>query len=229
MSNLPTKIAKRIAGQCLYSGCHEKALDDSDYCGPHDAHERGRAANRQRRHRQKLADAGLCSAGCGRKVPRKRRPDGTVIPRRCRKCRKTHSERMREIREARGKACVTGIARGVTGDTGADDRTTRSVEADGYARTRYHGQPRRGQQPRWQLDFQDLDEAVEEIRRARRGIQLACEAEQAQTPRVQLDAIRNEAMSHAALARRFVEEVLRRNRYKDTDDEMIETGATTRG
>lgn len=142
--NLPRRLAKQIRGECCYSGCHEPAMRDesgevsSDFCEPHDAHERGRAATRQRRHRQKLADDGLCIDGCGRKVLKRRGPDGTVQRRRCSSCRKSHNEVARASR-----ACVTGTESGVTGDTHAARVESRKVSvvdsSDGYARTRMKG------------------------------------------------------------------------------------------
>lgn len=215
MSTLPTRIAKQIAGQCCYSGCTDKALDGSDYCDPHDAHERGRDANKKRRRRQRLAQAGLCVAGCGRKVPRKRKPDGSVMQRRCNGCKKV-------LRDAR----VPDDAGSVPGASSEPDRITHEVEGDGYARKRFHGQQRRGQQKRWQLDLQDLDDAIDRLQRTKRGVILAREAEEAGVPRVQRDEIRFEAMSHAAHAGRFVDDVLERNGYDD--GEMIETIAKAR-
>lgn len=155
---LPVKIAKRIAGKCLYSGCGELAIDGSDYCEPHDAHERGRAANRQRRYRQKLADGGLCIAGCGRKVSRKRKQDGSVTPRRCSKCRKVHNE---DRRDERAKARVTGIDRGVTGAEIAADETDPRWRVDpGTSWQRFRGKGRRGRLTR--------EEQIDEIDRDRR-------------------------------------------------------------
>lgn len=222
MSTLPVRLEKQIAGKCLYSGCRADAIDGSDFCDPHDAHERGRAANRQRRHRQKVADAGMCIAGCGRKVARQRGKDGKIKRRRCAVCRKEHRK---QVQNARARTRVTGEDRGVTGDA-PDLRITREVEGDGYARTRFHGQERRGQQKRHQLDLQDLDDAIDRLQRAKRGVLLYVEAAAA-LPKVQLDDIRLEAMAQAAHAGRFIREVLGRNRYDD--GEMIETDAKTRG
>lgn len=218
---IPARLAKQIAGTCCYSGCTDPALDGSDYCGPHDAHERGRDANRKRRRRARLAKAGLCITGCGRKVVRKRRADGTIMQRRCKQCSKVLAQ------EARSRRSVTGGSRSVPGDASEADRVSREVEGDGYARTRYHGQPRRGQQPRHQLDDQDLVDAVDRIERARRGLVLWKEAKDAELPRIQLQEILNAAMAQAAHAKRFIAEVLERNRYDDRPDEMIESDGKT--
>lgn len=203
---LPVKISKRIAGTCLYSGCTEGALDGSDFCVSHDSHEKGREAGKQRRRRQALADKGRCIvAGCSRKVAKRKRPNGTIQLRRCVQCSKRHRL------AARAKAGVTGDRRGVPGAT--DERVTRDLEGDGYARTRYHGQSRRGQQPGWQLDEQDLDEAVSLLQRTKKGLELARDAEAAGVPRIQRQEIKDAALSLASQASRFVDEVLDRNRY----------------
>lgn len=77
-----------LAGVCTYSGCTERALNGSAFCAPHDAKERAWKSGSERRRRQKRADAGLCRDGCGRKVGKRRRPDGTVQQRRCPACQK---------------------------------------------------------------------------------------------------------------------------------------------
>lgn len=145
VTGIPLKLAKRIRGECCYSGCNDPALDGSDYCAPHDAHERARSTKRQNRHRQKLADAGLCRDGCGRKVGKRHRPDGSIVPRRCGTCRRAHAKKLRDDRE---KARVTDASMGVTvSDHAVSDHAARIAaritsvvdSADGYARTRMKG------------------------------------------------------------------------------------------
>lgn len=219
---LPVKVLKRIAGTCLYSGCEDMALDGSDYCAPHDAHERGRGAGKQRRRRQALANRGRCIvAGCGRKVPKRKRPDGAIMQRRCSSCTKAHRLAAREKSGvSRSRAGVPGVA---VGDA-SEARTTREAEGDGYARTRYHGQSRRGQQKRWQLDIQDAEDAILALRAAIRGFELARDAEEAQTPRVQRDEIRFAACAQVRLAGRFGDEIAERNGYDDSErGEIAET------
>lgn len=97
-SSLPPKLAKRISGQCLYSGCHEPALDASDYCARHDEHERARGARRQQRRRDKLRAKRRC-LDCGQPV----RSRGLV---RCPDCRRANWDRR----------SVTGDPESVTGD-----------------------------------------------------------------------------------------------------------------
>lgn len=105
-------------------------------------------------------------------------------------------------------------------------RITRDGESDGYARTRYHGQARRGQQPWAQLDDQDLVEAIKALIKARRGLAIARDPENGDVPRLQKQDAVNEALALAAYAVRFTDDVLARNRYDR--GEMIETAQKTR-
>lgn len=77
-----------LAGICTYSGCTDNAVDGSSFCSTHDAMERAWKSGSERRRRQKRADAGLCRDGCGRKVRKRRRPDGTIQQTRCLDCKK---------------------------------------------------------------------------------------------------------------------------------------------
>lgn len=105
---LPARLAKQIAGRCCYGACPLDALDGSDHCPAHDAHERGRGSARQKRRRLRLAERGVCIvAGCGRKVGKRIR-SGRVVLRRCARCGKADREAKRKRRR------VTGSKRRVT-------------------------------------------------------------------------------------------------------------------
>lgn len=152
-ASLPRKLARRIAGRCCYGACPDPAIDGSDYCAPHDAHERGRDAAKKRRRRLRLAEAGLCRAGCGRKVG-KRIVGGRVVQQECRSCR---SETL-----ARQVAARTPVP--VESATVPDDgpRVKLEVHKDGYVRERYIGRGVRGQKDRAALDA-DLRRQATEI------------------------------------------------------------------
>jgi len=127
----------------------EAALSGSDHCAPHDAKEKAIAKAKQRRRRKRRAEAGICIAGCGRKVG-KRRPKsgrGTPQPRRCPRCAKAHAE---AARERRG---VPPVKRGVP-NAGADPAplTKLEVHADGYTRIRTIGRGRAGRMTREETD-----------------------------------------------------------------------------
>lgn len=130
-ATIPAKLARQLAGRCCYGACPDPALDGADYCGPHDAHEKGRDRTRHVRHRQRLADQGLCIvAGCGKKVGKRKRSDGTAMLRRCRGCAKAD----RDTKRARRR--VTDDSRRVT-VTSADPSSFKlEVGKDGATRTR---------------------------------------------------------------------------------------------
>jgi hypothetical protein len=184
---------RKEAGICTRAGCSKLAGEESNECPRHQRD----SQKRRRRHRMKArrlwAKKRLCLR-CGGKRAFGRKWCGRCL-----------------VREDRARTSAGDKQR-----DNKDDRTTDVLEADGYARSRYHGQSRRGQQKRHQLDAQDIDEAIERLQRAKRGVLLAAEAEEQQMPRVQRDEIRLAAMAQAALAGRFVEEILDRNNYDNT-------------
>lgn len=206
---LPVRLVKQLNGECCYSGCDDEALDGSDFCAPHDAHERGRAANRQRRHRQRLANAGLCIAGCGRKVARQRGPDRKIRRRRCATCRKAHSK---AAQEARKNSCVTGDARGVTGD-GAQTVDKWRPDFDpvtGAEWARYRGKGRRGRLTREeQLDElkRDMLFAIEKAKDCVRSIETLKSPEIQQLPSIQRGAAYREVADLAGQSSRLAESV----------------------
>lgn len=199
---VPTRITKRIAGKCLYSGCADEALDGSDYCAPHDAHERGRAATRQLRRRQKLANAGLCISGCGRKIPKRRRPDGTAVCRRCKDCRKAHAARERE------RTCVTGEPDGVTGTPSETEGNWRVDPGTDWMR--YRGKGRRGRLTRDEQaaeDKRDARWAIAEIEKFITAVDVVMSDAVQELPRIQREAARREAAQFLGTAGRFLDEL----------------------
>jgi len=125
------RLARQLEGRCCYGACAADALDGSDYCGPHDAREKGRDRSRKRRQRQRLADAGVCIvAGCGRRVG-KRMTNGRAIQRRCAGCAKALRQAARDRRSVPNSRAV-------------QPRVKLEVGRDGATRTRYTGQGRRG-------------------------------------------------------------------------------------
>jgi hypothetical protein len=204
-------FAKRLRSECLH--CGETALDGSDYCAPHDAKERGQRSTRQRRLRQKRADAGLCMSGCGRKVSRRRRPDGTVLPRECPTCSDLHRKRVAKARERvrnEHQECVTGDEqippRGhwklAHGSADAEARGWRPV-------ARYVGRDRRGAPSR-------EDRRRDALRSRDDGLALAVRFERARItyegddvqamPRIQRDAALEEVRDLLRRASRMFED-----------------------
>jgi hypothetical protein len=200
----PTKLVKRIAGMCLYSGCDNHALDGSDFCAPHDAHERGRDANKKKRRRQRRAEAGLCVAGCGRKVGKQRNQDGSLKRRECPACRKDTRERARRARKERQVANVPGDQRAVPGDTGL----WRPDPGGDYERIRYRGKGRRGQLTREQQideDIRDVGFAQAELDKLTHALEQLKRPEVMDLPRVQREAASRSVMLFIGAASRFLD------------------------
>jgi len=204
----PTKLVKRIAGMCLYSGCDDHALDGSDFCAPHDAHERARAANKQRRRRLRRAEAGLCVAGCGRKVGKQRNPDGSLMRRECPTCRRDTRERARRARKERQVANIPGDQRAVPGDVGCDTGLWRPDPGGDYERIRYRGKGRRGQLTREQQideDIRDVGFAMAELEKLTHALEQLKRPEVMNLPRWQRDAVNRSVMLFIGAASRFLD------------------------
>jgi hypothetical protein len=97
---LSRKVVKRIKGECQH--CAAQAVPGSDYCEAHKAKAAEYGNGWARNRRQERADAGECITGCGVKVRRERREDGTWKLQRCEDCAELHSGAMRSLREMRG-------------------------------------------------------------------------------------------------------------------------------
>ncbi len=201
---LPITIEKQIARTCTYSGCDDRADDDSEYCGPHEAHERGRKANAARRRRQRLADAGVCIVeGCGRKVPKRKRKNGTVQQRRCGGCGKEHRAAMRVKSHAPG---VAGMGAGVAGDP--SDPLWR-VDP-GTTWKRFRGKGRRGRLTREEQaaeDKRDAKFAIDAIKDFIGAIDIVMSEAVQALGRIQRDEAKRQAAQHLGSARRFLEDL----------------------
>ncbi len=131
--DLSPRLTKRLGGRCCYGACGAEPLDGSDYCGPHDAHEKGRDRAKKKRRRARLANRGLCAAGCGRKVG-KRKNDGRPIQRRCAQCAKALRARRLIVP---GDDAIVPVAPTVA-------QVKLELGKDGATRTRYVPRPGQG-------------------------------------------------------------------------------------
>lgn len=194
---LSVRLTRQLAGKCCYSGCDDRALDGSDYCAPHDAHERGRDANKKRRRRKRLAQAGLCVGGCGTKVGKR----GSRKLKRCRACRKALRD------EARLRRSVPGDPGSVPGEGNwrpdYDPKTGSEIQ-------RYRGKGRRG---RLTLEEQ-LDEirrdvlfAIEKLRDCARSIDVLKTPDVQELPPLQRRAAYREVADLAGQAGRLTDAV----------------------
>lgn len=108
MADLDRDTARALAGICR--DCPEPALD-----GGLGAKCLAVAAAGRKRQRQERADAGVCiEAGCGARIEKALRHDGSAVLRRCKACARRKHKGRRDIRRG-----VTGTHAGVTGN-GAD-------------------------------------------------------------------------------------------------------------
>lgn len=110
---LDRDTARALAGICR--DCPEPALN-----GELGAKCLAKAAGQRKRQRQGRADAGVCiEAGCGKRVEKVLREDGSAVLRRCAGCARKLNKGRRSIRRS-----VTGDCRSVTGG-GADPSSSR--------------------------------------------------------------------------------------------------------
>lgn len=150
----PRKYEERKAeGWCLYSAsCPRRAEGWPEptgcHCPQHALKHRKQNAKRQRERRAQLAEAGKCV--------RCRKPSTTY---RCMGCRLLD----------RCDLPSTSVADGVSVDRSAKIAAATSKDPDG--RTRYRGQQKRGQQPKWQLNLQDLRHCSEDWAQFVEGLQ----------------------------------------------------------
>lgn len=186
---------RKLDGRCVYPGCPAICADDSSLCPAHRDAQRRRVRLAVRKKRARWRRAGLCTR-CGRK----RKPGhGWGCP----KCIVAVDAVPRRLVTTH----VNKSARIAARTEAVDEHA-----ADGYRRTRYRGQDRRGRQSNQQIDEQDLDDAIERLRRGKAGLALARSAEVQQLPRVQRDEAKHEALAHIDHGLRFAEDVLERNR-----------------
>ncbi len=146
------RLIRQLEGRCCYGACPAQAADGSDYCAPHAETEAVRQADNRKRQRQARADVARCiESGCGRKVDRVRRADGSAVLRRCGTCARAKNVGRRTIRRG-----VTDHGAGVTSAVATAATVKLEVGRDGATRTRYC--PRPGQRG---------GPSKEEVRRAR--------------------------------------------------------------
>lgn len=180
-------LARKLSGRCTRPGCKRKASPSVQLCRSH--HYAAKAALKRHFERKRLdnRNAGQCAV-CGAKSERYR----------CPTCAVKH-------------AMTRPPSRGA--NNGENQRSTiasrTSVDKDG--RTRFHGQGKRGQQPRSQLDDQDLLTARRAIDKAMAGLSLARSPAMLELPRIQRKDAERAALAVAGQSARFVLEVLERN------------------
>lgn len=183
-------VDRKVAIVCTREGCDAAPDDDCNECSVHRADSNARQRRYRLKHKPVWARKKLCLR-CG-----DRRRKGSKW---CSSCLiKAGKLKTQERNRPRNN----------------EQRVTREVEGDGYARTRRHGQARRGQQPGWQLNEQDIDDAIERLNRAKALLEHERSEEVQALPRIQRQAVKNDAGGQIELAIRFAREVQERCGYK---------------
>lgn len=170
------------------------ALDGSELCQKHLKDKRKRDSSYRERQREKRKAANLC-IWCPQSRPPVKLPEGQAT---CIACRISHR---------RFSSTVEVVGNDV--DRAARIAARTKTHADG--RTRYHGQPRRGQPPRDQLDAQDLRMAKGCMEAFELGLaELQTEAVKA-APRVQRDSAHSTVLHEGERVIGHLEDILERH------------------
>lgn len=192
-------IERKLAGLC--TRCDAPSLDDHQLCQPCRDNHRERQRKSLKAIRKARRRAGRC-ADCS-KPSRLYRCPACLI--------KTSRHRDLGSVDKRDRIAANTAAATLASDAG---------------RTRYHGKGSPGRMSREQLDAQDLEDAVERLRRAAAGLAYAASEEVQQLPRIQRKEARDAALALAELGVRFAFEVLRRH-GKDPAELVVLSMPTT--
>lgn len=181
--------ARKESGLCVYPKCPEACADDSVLCPGHRDALRKRRSRSAARVTGQLRDAGKCAL-CRRRSTTYYCPGCSV---------------------KRGRIPSTAL------DNALDNERRPHYRVDPAARgrravQRYVGRARRGAPSAAILDAQDLEYAVEELKKAKAAIAYARSAVVLAMPRIQRDGVMAEAMGRLHVARRWVDEILARHK-----------------
>jgi hypothetical protein len=184
---------------CLRSGCEDPAADGSAYCAPHRDKEleykrKWRAKQVRRRARRKQC------RDCGAPL----RSATATLPAEKIWCTAHRIERNRL------NALRVAMAGG--GDTGVEktERIAAATRKDDDGRIRYRGQMKRGQQPRPQLNRQDLGMAKECFQAFAAGIELLATDDARSWPSGDRESVEKATANRGARAQRHVGDILER-------------------
>ncbi len=177
--------------ECSRRGCSDPAADDSELCESHADDQRRYQREYMARQRKAWDDAKRCNR-CGAE----------------RRAQNSHW--------CAGCLITTGKAPRPVVKQNVENRVSRDyVEVDGYARTRGHGQGKRGAPSIDDCDDFDRKVMDDGMRRYRDGMEyLASEAGKALC-RADRDKARMAALGQLDLALRAGEEITERHRYRD--------------
>jgi hypothetical protein len=179
---------RKVQSLCTRAGCSAPASEESSLCEPHHraAKERAKAGMRKLRRRRKREH---CCVHCG--GPRKPRT------RSCLACR---------VRRNR----VHPQRSGVTDDVNKTERVASQTRTHEDGRTRYHGQGKRGQQPKTQLNLQDGRLARDRFDAFHAGVMLLASDEAKTWTQGQRESVEKATASCGESASRHIDDVLER-------------------
>lgn len=180
ISSVGSRDDKQLKGTCVRKRCEELATD-GDYCAAHAEAQRAYQRAYMKRHRSKWRQKKRCTR-CGRK----RSPDSKWG---CTKC-------LREL----GRLGSAAVKKHV--ENHRDHR-----EGDGWTRTRYHGQPKRGAPSTPVLDSMDLKDALKDLVRATEGYAYAQSEEVQQLGAIQRDNETDSWIAAAVRVRRTLSQI----------------------
>lgn len=212
-TQLPTRLAKQIAGDCCYSGCTEKAVDGADYCAPHDAVERSRVALKQRQRRQKLAAQGLCRDGCGRKVKKRRKVGGKFKLVRCGTCKRRRKKADAAERKKQGVSLESAGVPSAPLDPHFRIEHDKRPERAGQSTVRYVGKSHRGRLSREEQiaeDQRDAQFAIDYLKEFVRALSVLKRGDVLDLPAVQRSAAHREAAQFPSSAARICDDLAER-------------------
>ncbi len=192
--------------ECLRSGCHDPAADDSAYCVPH--RDAQRAADRKyrkgvRKRRKRNKECRDC--GVALLPATKTRPAEKIW------CTAHRIERNRL------NALRFATTAGVDNRVEKSERIAAATRTHGDGRTRYHGTGKRGQQPAAVLNQQDAGMARECFGAFLAGVEVLAGARDAH--RGWRDSVQRATANRGEQARRHIGDVIERLMGRTGDDE----------
>lgn len=199
-----TYADRKEQGLCVSRGCRRSASDESALCAIH--HRKRKRANKEWRQRQRdeRRERGLCvwcpqrrAGGPARSVA------GSTA---CLTC---------QIARRRLPKTVEGVGAVVDSSPDRAARIAAMTRKDAGNRTRYHGQGKRGMQPKLQLDGQDLGFAREELDAGLAALKILDTDAVKAMPRIQREGVTSAALHQLQRAIGHIEDVLeRRGHFK---------------
>lgn len=193
MSATAVYLEQKLAQRCTYKRCATPPEDGARMCKKHLEKVRRYERRYRKRRRAEARERGEC-AFCGAKAATYR----------CLACAVKHKQVPSSV----------SVQVGVN-TAGRSSRIAAATRTHADGRTRYHGQGKRGMQPRLQLDGQDLGFVRREIDAGEAGLRVyESEAVQAM-PRIQREDVKAAALHHLQRASGFIDDVLeRRGHFK---------------